>query len=52
MTSTSTPRNIPKKNENIHPHKMFIVVLHITVKKQNKLKHPSTNEWKNKIQYF
>ena len=50
MTSTSTPRNIPKKNENIHPHKMFIVVLHITVKKQNKLKHPSTNEWKNKIQ--
>ena len=48
-SSNSTPRYIPKRNENICPHKMFTATLFITVKKWKQPKYLTTDEWMNKM---
>lgn len=55
-SSKSTPRYIPKNNENICPHKnlytMFIAALFIIVKRLKQPKCLSKDEWLNKLWYI
>lgn len=51
--SNSTPKYLPKRNENIYPQKphtrIFIAALFITAKNGKQPKYPSSREWINKL---
>ena len=48
--SSSTPRCIPKRTEEMYSHRcMFIAALFIKAKRWKQLKYLSTDEWINKM---
>ena len=54
MTHQFHSMYMPKRSENIHPHKtctqMFTAALFTIAKKQKQLKCPLTKKWINKLQ--